>query len=119
LDGIDPLLPDGVHPSVWEHLIRLGLAAIAIAVVVRVFFWRKSDFCIEVKRGKVTYRGSIPFSIQPECSDFLLHDLAIQGPARVYAIRMKSGWRTWFRGRIGDGEKQRIRNFIITRLGSR
>jgi hypothetical protein len=29
---------------------------------------------------------------------------------------MKTGWRVWFRGRIGEGEKQRMRNFIVTRL---
>jgi hypothetical protein len=112
-------LQDNFDPNLWDYALHLGLAVVVVAVAVRLFFWRRSDFCIVVKQGAVTYRGRIPLALRPACSEFLLNDLALQGPARVYAIKQKSGWRIWFRGRIGDGEKQRIRNFIVTRLGSR
>ena len=114
-----PFLDNGFEPDVWGYVIRYGLGAIALAVIVRLFLWRRSDFRIEVKGGKITYDGRIPLAIRPACSEFLLQDLGIQGPARIYAIRQKTGWRLWFSGHIGEGEKQRIRNFITTRLGSR
>jgi len=119
VDGTQPFVNDGFESDVWGYVIRYGLAAVALAVVVRLFFWRRSDFCIDVKGDKVAYHGRFPFAFRSECDELLLRDLAIHGPARIYAIREKSGWRLWFRGRIGEGEKQRIRNFILTRLGSR
>jgi hypothetical protein len=119
VDESQPFPDNGFEPDLWGYVLRYGLAAVALAVVVRLFFWRRSDFCIEVKRDKITYDGRFPSALRPACSEFLLQDLAIRGPARIYAIRQKSGWRLWFRGHIGEGEKQRIRNFITTRLGSR
>jgi len=111
--------PNDFESDVWGYVIRCGLAGVALAVVVRLFFWRRSDFCIDVKGDKVAYHGRFPLAFRSECNELLLQDLAIHGPARIYAVREKSGWRLWFRGRIGDGQKQRIRNFILTRLGSR
>jgi hypothetical protein len=119
VDESQPFPGNGFELDAWGYVIRCGLSAIAIAVVVRLFFWRRSDFCIEVKGDKVAYHGRFPLAFRSECNELLLQDLAIHGPARIYAAREKSGWRLWFRGRIGDGEKQRIRNFILTRLGSR
>jgi hypothetical protein len=112
-------LQDNFVPRLWEYALELGVVIVVLAIVVRLFFWRRSDFCIVVKKGTVEYHGRIPLAFQPACKEFLLHDLALQGPARVYAVKQKSGWRLWFRGKIGDGEKQRIRNFVLTRLGSR
>jgi Protein of unknown function (DUF3634) len=117
VDDLNPFLDD--RPGILEYAMRWGVAAVAVAVVVGLFFWRRSDFCIEVKSGKVAFHGKFPLAIRPACAEFLLRDLAIDGPARVYAIRQKDRWRLWFRGGIGEGEKQRIRNFIVTRLGSR
>jgi hypothetical protein len=113
---IDPFLNYPGTPDLWGSLIRWGLAILAVGIVIRLLFWRRSDFCIETKNGKVNYRGRVPVAIRAECNEFLLRDLGIEGPARIYGCRMPSGWRVWFRGRIGEGEKQRVRNFIVTRL---
>jgi hypothetical protein len=116
LSEIDPFLIYHTEPDLWGYMIRWALAILAVAVVVRVLFWRRSDFCIATKGGRVSYRGRIPLAFRAECDEFLLRDLAIRDPIRVYGCRMKTGWRVWFRGRIGEGEKQRMRNFIVTRL---
>ena len=62
------------------------------------------------------YRGRVPLAFRSECNEFFLRDLGIRGPAKVYGLRERTGWRLWFRGHIGEGEKRRIRNFIVTRL---
>jgi hypothetical protein len=92
------------------------MAIVAIGFVVSLLFWRRSDFCIETKNGKVSYRGRVPLAFRSECDEFLLRDLRISGPTRIYGSRLPGGWRVWFRGPIGEGEKQRVRNFIVTRL---
>lgn len=116
---MNPFLSDPSGPGALAYAFRWAIAALAVAVIFGLFFWRRSDFCIEVKAGKVAFRGKFPIAFRPACSEFLLRDLVIHGPARIYAIRQKDRWRLWFRGGIGSGEQQRIRNFIVARLGSR
>jgi hypothetical protein len=103
--------------SSWEMLIRWGLGIVVLAILVRVFFGRRSDFQIGVRDGRVEYKGRFPLALRPAIEEFLLKDLAIKGPVKIYAIRTNRRWRLWFRGQLSEGEKQRIRNFVATRLG--
>ena len=116
MDEIDLFSTYHTEPALWGYVIRWALALLTVVIFFRLFFWRRSDFCIATKGGRVSYRGRIPLAFRAECDEFLLRDLAIRDPVRVYGCRMKTGWRVWFRGRIGEGEKQRMRNFIVTRL---
>jgi hypothetical protein len=119
LNDLNSFLYDPSHSGVWAYALRWAIAAFVIAAIFGLFFWRRSDFCIEVKFGKVAFHGKFPMAFRPACSEFLLRDLVIHGPARIYAVRQKDRWRLWFRGGIGAGEQQQIRNFIVTRLGAR
>src|SRR6266699_2232177 len=62
-----PFLNHGFEPDLWGYVIHYGLAAGALAVVVRLFFWRRSDFCINVKGDKVAYHGRFPVAFRSEC----------------------------------------------------
>ena len=104
--------------SLWETLIRWGLAIVVVVILVRIFFWRRSDFRVSVRDGNVEYRGRFPLASRPAIEEFLLKDLAVKGPLKIYAIRRNRRWRLWFRGRVCEGDKQRIRNFVATRLGA-
>ena len=75
--------------------------------------------CVRVRGGRVEHKGRFPLTHRPELDELLLRDLALRGPVSVYGVRKQRRWQVWFRGFLCVGDKQRIRNFIVTRLGTR
>jgi hypothetical protein len=104
---MDPL--DTV-PSQWPLALAL-LIGLAI-----VFFWRRSDFVIRVRRKQVTFRGKLPLRSHQGIAEFLLKDLDVQGPVTILGRRDRGRMKVWFRGRLTQGQQQRVRNFLLTHL---
>jgi len=102
--------------SLSQVFAWVGLLAVAYLVWQS---WRGGhDFQIIVRRGNVRVVGRFPASKQSEVTHFLLHDMALQtnidirgnwGPMHVVKIRVA--------GRINDGQRQCIRNFLKMLLG--
>ncbi len=102
--------------SLRQVFAWVGLLAVAYLVWQS---WRGGhDFQIILRRGNVRIVGRFPASKQSEVTHFLLHDMALQknlcirgdwGPMRVVKIHVA--------GRINDGQRQCIRNFLKMSLG--
>jgi hypothetical protein len=94
-------------------LLRYAVVALLAAAVI--WYWRRSDFVIRVRRGQVECRGRVPSARQPELTEFLLRDLGLAGPVRI-AGRWQGGRLVlWCRG-LDKGQQQRVRNFLLTRV---
>jgi hypothetical protein len=107
------LLPEQSEMLPWYGRL---IGAVVVAGVAWLAFagWRnKDDFRITVTGGRVQYRGRFPPGRMAEVTGFFLHDLAPTNP-----IRVTGNWtqrrvlRVTVHGRISEGEKQRVRNFL-------
>jgi hypothetical protein len=107
------LLPEGSEMLPWFGRL---IGAVVLAAVAWLAFagWRnKDDFRITVKGGRVQYRGRFPPGSMADTSGFFLHDLAPANP-----IRVTGNWtqgrvlRVAVQGKVSEGEKQRVRNFL-------
>jgi hypothetical protein len=99
-----------------QLLARLAVAAFAAYVIYFFVFRKRSEFAIRLRRGSVTFRGRVPVAMQPGITQFLLQDLSLMEPVSIYGAWTNRRLRIWFRGSLTDGEKQRIRNFLLGRL---
>jgi hypothetical protein len=104
----------------WEFYVqmlgRLAVGAFA-AYVIYYFIWRKpADFTIQLRRGQFNCRGRVPLVHQGAIARFLLDELALKDSVKIQGAWNHKRLRLWFSGRIGEGEKQRIRNFLLGRL---
>jgi hypothetical protein len=72
-------------------------------------------FRIRYSRGKVSFTGKFPRSHQAEVEEFLKREFADRGRITIAALRTgPAGLRIVVRGRVTDGDRQRIRNFFQT-----
>jgi hypothetical protein len=99
--------------ELFARIVVVSLIAFAIYYFV---FHRRADFTIHVRRGAVDYRGRVPAAHRAAIANFLLEDLGLQEPVKIQGCWNKKRLNIWFRGRLGKGEKQRIRNFFAGRL---
>ncbi len=78
--------------------------------------WRGSvQYVIRLSRGGVRFSGRFPRSRHAEVADFLKREFAERGRITIVALKTPSNRaRIIVRGRISDGERQRIRNFFQT-----
>ena len=89
-------------------------AAVAVLVVLLVaWLWRRSDFVIRVRGGRVECRGKVPPAHRAELADFLLHELRLTDPVTILGRRHGRRVELWFRGRLSKADQQRIRNFFV------
>jgi hypothetical protein len=96
----------------YGRAIAAALVALVAAIVI-IGLQKKADFRITVRRGKVSYRGRFPADRMGVISDFLLHDLAPSAPIHVIGNWTRGRvLRVSVKGKIGDGDAQRIRNFL-------
>ena len=93
-------------------LFRLAVAAAVILAAYLLLFGRRADFVIEVRGGQVRHKGKIPLAMVQQLTPFLLHDLGVTDSVRILGSRSGGRLRIWFRGRIGPGQQQQIRNFL-------
>lgn len=94
----------------------MPVALLGLVVLAVVLLARRTDFRIHVRRGRVRWRGKIPHSVRPGLEEFLLQDLALRGSATICGRWQGRRLETWFWGRLTPGQKQRIRNYLLTRL---
>ncbi|MGE5195057.1 MAG: hypothetical protein ACM3U2_21395 [Deltaproteobacteria bacterium] len=78
--------------------------------------WRGSvQFVIRLARGAVRFSGKFPRSRQSDVAEFLKREFADRGRITISALKAPSNRvRLVIRGRITDGERQRIRNYFQT-----
>ncbi len=106
----------GDGPNIWGLLGRGLLTALVLWLIYHLATGRgRADFEVRVRRGQVQCRGRLPRSFAQPLSEFLVGDLGI-ADARVMGARRGERLHLWYRGKLTQGQKQRIRNFFLTRL---
>src|SRR5947209_5818559 len=90
------------------------LAALLVGAAALWYVLQRKDFVIRVRGGRCLCTGSIPRAIHPAVAQFLLDDLRVRGRVTVSGTRRGGRLRLWYRGRLTPGDKQRIRNFLLT-----
>jgi hypothetical protein len=102
----------------WGEQAGPVVVLLVVAVVAFAYYTRRADFTIRVREGRVEFRGRFPLALQRDATEFFLRDLAVTHPVRVLGDWPKGrGGRLGlrFRGRLSDGQKQRVRNFLNSR----
>jgi hypothetical protein len=101
-----------------EIMARLLVGALAALFVYRLLFYRRADFVIVIKDSRVHSSKGIPVALRENLAVFLRRDLALTGPVKIMGAYTDRGRRLsiWSRGKINDGELQRVRNFLATRV---
>jgi hypothetical protein len=57
----------------------------------------------------------LPLAVHKAVAQFFLDDLRPRGPVTVRGKRRGGRLVLWFRGDLTPGERQRVRNFLLTR----
>ncbi len=99
--------------STWLLLMRLAVGAAVVYLTIRWLLVPRADFTIRLRRGRVEFRGAFPLAQRAALTE-LLHDLGLEGPAKIMGVRRGARLRVWFGGALTDGQKQRIRNFLLS-----
>lgn len=96
--------------NTWPTLAALLVAGLALAYVL----WRP-DFVIRVRDGQCRCTGNLPLVVRKAVAQFLLDDLRPTGRVTICGQRRHRRLKLWYWGKLSRGEKQRIRNFLLTR----
>jgi len=100
----------------WDLVTRIVVGGGIILVIAAVLLGRRVDFIISFSQGRLQVRGKFPKGKQNGLAQFLAEDLATRGPIKILGRWQKNGLRVWFKGRLRDGDRQRIRNYLSARL---
>jgi hypothetical protein len=90
------------------------LFGLAVAGLLLAYVWWRPDFVIRVRDGRCHCRGKLALVVQRAFAQFLLHDLKPGGPVTISGKYHQRRLRLRFRGNLTPGQKQRIRNFLLT-----
>jgi hypothetical protein len=90
------------------------LFAAAVVGAALAYVWRRKDFVIRVRDGRCDCTGRIPMALHGRIAEFLLNDLAVRGPVTIGGACRGGRLRLSFRGDLTPGERQRVRNFLLT-----
>jgi hypothetical protein len=96
-----------------EYGVRLAVVLAAAYIVYGLLLRRKADFVIRVRGYRIHFKGEFPLSQRAALVQFLANDTAIHGPCKIYGASKKKRTTIWFSGHISEGEKQRVRNFLL------
>jgi hypothetical protein len=99
----------------WDELPNYVLALLAVGVVIALLIFRRADFVINVRGRRVYCKGKCPVS-EAALAEFFGNDLALTGPVTVRGVRRNGRLQLSFRGRLTNGDKQRIRNYLLASL---
>jgi hypothetical protein len=94
----------------WPTLFALLVVALAVAYAA----WYHSDFVVRVRNGQCRCTGKLALVAQRALADFILDDLRPPGPVTIRGKRRDGRLLLRFWGKLTPGEKQRIRNFLLT-----
>jgi hypothetical protein len=95
----------------WSTIVALVVAGLAFLYVT----WRP-EFSIRVHGGRCRYKGKLPIIVQKGLTQFLLDEVRPAGFIIICGRHRKGRLQLWYFGRLTPGEKQRIRNYLLTRL---
>ena len=101
-----PMCDDGGQYAMLAGLIAVGLAL--------AYVWWRPDFVIRVRDGQCRCRGRLARVGQQAFADFVLGDLRPEGPVTIWGQYRQRRLRLRVFGRLTPGQKQRIRNFLLT-----
>jgi hypothetical protein len=104
--------PDSDRPA-WSNLL---IVVLLVAGVAYFLSRRSADFTIRLRRGQVDFEGKVPQAARPGLTEFLTTDLGPIGDVAILGSWRGRRLRLWFHGSLTDGQKQRIRNLLLTRL---
>ena len=95
------------------------LAAIILLVVMGGICWslfvQPAEFVICYARDRVRFKGRFPASRRAEVEEFFKREFSECGTIKVSAVRVPPrALRFVIRGKIAEGDRQRIRNFLRT-----
>jgi Protein of unknown function (DUF3634) len=100
--------------SLWLFLMRAAVGVVVIYVTIRFLLVRRAEFTIRFSQGQAEFKGSFPIAQRAALAD-LLRDLNLAGRVKIMGARQGARLRVWFGGPLTEGQKQRIRNFLLTR----
>ena len=98
-----------------DLFLRLAVLALLGGLIYGFWLHRRYDFAIRVRNRRIAYEGHFPRAQQQALAEFLLHDLSLDSLAIMGAHNGKR-LVLWFRGRLSEGQRQRIRNFLMSRI---
>jgi hypothetical protein len=105
--------------NAWTEMgARVIVVLIAALCLYLLLFYRHADFVIAVKDGQVHCSRGVPIVLRHQLTVYLLNDLELNGPMKIMGARQKGRGRLclWFRGQITPGDRQRVRNFLASRI---
>ena len=72
----------------WVPEIRdvAAVAVVLLAVLIIVWCWRRGDFEIRYRGGRVELRGKVPQPHAGAVADFLQHDMQLSGPVTITGL---------------------------------
>ena len=100
----------------WSDLIKIALGLTVLVIAFRLLVFRPADFSVRVRNGVLQFHGAFPRIRQSDFAELLLSDLQLRHAVAVHGVRRGGRLSVWFSGQISEGQKQRIRNFLLSRL---
>jgi hypothetical protein len=105
--------------NAWTEMgARVIVVLMAALCLYLLLFYRHADFVITVKYGQVHCSKGVPMVLRHQLTVYLLDDLELKGPLKIMGARQNGRGRLclWFRGQLTPGERQRLRNFLASRI---
>jgi hypothetical protein len=100
-----------------DQLLSYFFAIVVVLGILWFVLVPRCDFIVHVgRRGRVRYRGKFPLAHQSEFSSFLTDEMALNRRFTIVGQLNGRRWRFAFFGFLSAAEKQRMRNFLATRL---
>jgi len=102
----------------WLPEVRdvAAVAVVLLAVLILVWCWRRGDFEIRYRDGRVAFRGKVPQPHAAAVADFLAQEMGLTGPVTITGRRVGRRLQLWFSGSLSKAQRQRLRNFFLNPL---
>ena len=96
-----------------SDFVLLAILGVFVVAFTRLALFGKPSLRIDVKNGRVTALRGVAKAKIRDVTDFLERTVALNGNARVLGRRDAQGvLRLTFRGKLDEGTRQQIRNYL-------
>lgn len=102
--------------SFSDLMLRAAILVLCGGLLYVFFLHRRYDFAIRVRNRRIEYEGHFPRAQQQALAEFLLKDLSVPDSLAIMGAHHGNRLVLWFRGRLSEGQRQRIRNFLVNRV---
>jgi hypothetical protein len=106
-------MDDGTFSSL---LVRVSVLALIGGLLYLLWVGRRYDFMVRVRDRHIEFKGRFPRALQQALTEFLLRDLSVHKSLAIMGAHHGKRLVLWFRGRLSEGVRQRIRNFLVSRI---